>query len=784
MMIKNLKKIGVFALVALGSIQVSKAQKAPQLGKDSLDEVIEAMTAEEKADLLIGPGMPGYAGLVPLEGEPDVRVLGAAGGTMAIPRLGIPETVFADGPAGLRIQPKRKDDPNTYYATAFPVGTALASSWNTELIEEVGKAMGEEVKEYGVDVYLAPALNIHRNPLNGRNFEYYSEDPLVSGEIASAYVRGVQSNGVGTSVKHYAANNQESNRLRLNAHVSERAMRELYLKGFEIAIKDAEPWTIMSAYNKINGVYASANEDLLTTVLRDEWDYKGIVMTDWFGGYPGFESIQDSVSDVVAQIEAGNDLLMPGAEKQKAALVKALKEGKVNEEAINTSLKIILAYIIETPTFKGYKYSNDPDLKANAQVTRSAATEGMVLLKNDNEVLPFTNKSGTIAVFGDTSYSFIAGGTGSGDVNEAYTVSLIDGLTGAGYTIDKDLQTAYVPFVEKMTAKEMKRREENGGLLSDVQRIPEMPLDREMLAKKAKASEVAVITIGRNAGEQHDRKITNDFYLGQDEIKMINSVSDAFHAEGKKVIVILNIGGVIETATWKDKVDAILLAWQAGQEGGNSVADVFSGVKNPSGKLTMTFPVDYHNHPSAENFPGFPAHDPSEVFYKEGIYVGYRYFNTFGIKSSYEFGFGKSYTTFEYSDLKLSESTFEDEIEVTVKVKNTGKVTGKEVVQVYVSAPTNLADKPSEELRAFAKTKALKPGKSEKLKFTLKAKDLASFIDEQSAWVTEKGTYTVKIGASSLDIQLKEDFSVAKDITVEKVNNVFDLDAKMETLKN
>ena len=728
--------------------------------------------------------MPGYAGLVPLEGEPDVRVLGAAGGTMAIPRLGIPETVFADGPAGLRIQPKRKDDPNTYYATAFPVGTALASSWNTELIEEVGKAMGEEVKEYGVDVYLAPALNIHRNPLNGRNFEYYSEDPLVSGEIASAYVRGVQSNGVGTSVKHYAANNQESNRLRLNAHVSERAMRELYLKGFEIAIKDAEPWTIMSAYNKINGTYASANEDLLTTVLRDEWDYKGIVMTDWFGGYPGFESIQDSVSDVVAQIEAGNDLLMPGAEKQKAALVKALKEGKVNEEAINTSLKRILAYIIETPTFKGYKYSNDPDLEANAQVTRSAATEGMVLLKNDNEVLPFTNKSGTIAVFGDTSYSFIAGGTGSGDVNEAYTVSLIDGLTGAGYTIDKGLQTAYVPFVEKMTAKEMKRREENGGLLSDVQRIPEMPLDREMLAKKAKASEVAVITIGRNAGEQHDRKITNDFYLGQDEIKMINSVSDAFHAEGKKVIVILNIGGVIETATWKDKVDAILLAWQAGQEGGNSVADVFSGVKNPSGKLTMTFPVDYHNHPSAENFPGFPAHDPSEVFYKEGIYVGYRYFNTFGIKSSYEFGFGKSYTTFEYSDLKLSESTFEDEIEVSVKVKNTGKVTGKEVVQVYVSAPTNLADKPSEELRAFAKTKALKPGKSEKLKFTLKAKDLASFIDEQSAWITEKGTYTIKIGASSLDIQLTDDFSVAKDITVEKVNNVFDLDAKMETLKN
>lgn len=265
---------------------------------------------------------------------------------------------------------------------------------------------------------------------------------------------------------------------------------------------------------------------------------------------------------------------------------------------------------------------------------------------------------------------------------------------------------------------------------------------------------------------------------------MINSVSDAFHAESKKVIVILNIGGVIETASWKDKVDAILLAWQAGQEGGNSVADVFSGERNPSGKLTMTFPVDYHNHPSAANFPGVPANDPKEVFYKEGIYVGYRYFNTFNVKPSYEFGYGNSYTTFEYSDLKLSESIFEDEIEVAVKVKNTGKVAGKEVVQVYVSAPSKMIDKPSEELRAFAKTKTLKSGKSQQLKFSLKAKDLASFIDEQSAWVAEKGSYTVKIGASSLDIKLTEDFSVENDITVGKVNNTFPLDVDMETLKN
>ena len=781
----KMNKLKLLAFVVLGSLQLANAQKAPQLGKASVDEVIQAMTPEEKVELLVGPGMPGYAGLVPLEGEPDVRVLGQAGGNEEVKRLGIPKTVFADGPAGLRIQPKRQNNPNTYYATAFPVGTALASSWNTDLIEEVGKAMGEEVKEYGVDVLLAPALNIHRNPLNGRNFEYYSEDPLVSGKIASAYIKGIQSHDVGTSVKHFAANNQETNRLSVNAHISERAMREIYLRGFEIAIKEANPWTVMTAYNKIEGTYASANEDLLIKVLRDEWGYKGMVMTDWFGGYPGFAAINEkgSVSDVIAQMEAGNDLLMPGTKAQKEALLKAIKEGKVDEAAIDRNLRHILNYILKTPTVENYKYSDNPDLKAHAEVTRNAATEGMVLLKNEEKTLPYTNKSGTVALFGNTSYDFIAGGTGSGDVNEAYTVSLLEGLKNAGYSIDQDLEKTYVPFVKAATEKEMKRRAAEG-LLAAVQRIPEMPLAKEMVTEKAASSEVAVITIGRNAGEQHDRKINNDFYLGQDEIKMINTVSDAFHAEGKKVIVILNIGGVIETASWKDKVDAVLLAWQPGQEGGNSVADVISGVKNPSGKLTMTFPMDYNNEPSAANFPGVPANDPKEVFYKEGIYVGYRYFNTFNVKPSYEFGFGESYTTFEYSDIAFSNNNFKDEIKVSVKVTNTGNVAGKEVVQVYVSAPSKMLDKPLEELRAFGKTKLLQPGKSQKLTFTLKAKDLASFVDAKSAWIAEKGTYTVKIGASSLDIKTAENFNLANDITVEKVNNTFDLDVDMETLKN
>lgn len=785
-MIKRIKGLGVLAFIALGTFQFSLAQTAPQLGTNSLEEVIDAMTVEEKANLLIGTGMPGYAGLVPLEGEPDVRVAGAAGGTYAIPRLGIPETIVADGPAGLRIQPKRKDDANTYYATAFPVGTALATSWNTGLIEEVGKAMGNEVKEYGVDILLAPALNIHRNPLNGRNFEYYSEDPLVSGEIAAAYVKGIQSNGVGTSIKHFAANNQETNRLSINAHISERAMREIYLKGFEIAVKKSQPWTVMSSYSKINGTYASAHKDLLTTVLRDEWGFQGYVMTDWFGGYSGFESImaEGVSSDVVAQIEAGNDLIMPGMNIQRALLAKAIEEGTISQEAVRKSLKRILNVVIQSPSFKKYKYSNKPDLKAHAQVARKAASEGMVLLKNEGGVLPFTGKSSTIAVFGNTSYNFISGGTGSGDVNEAYSITLIEGLTNAGYQIDGELENNYAPFVEKLMEKEMKRREESGGLLAVPQRLQEMSLDTDLIIKKAKSSEVAVITIGRNSGENDDRNIDEDFYLAQDEIKMINQVSKAFHAENKKVIVILNIGGVIETSSWKDKVDAILLAWQPGQEGGNSVADVISGKVNPSGKLTMTFPIDYNHHPSAANWLGTPKNNPEEVSYEEGVYVGYRYFNTFDVAPSYEFGYGNSYTTFNYSDLELDRASFNKEMKVKVKVTNTGKVSGKEVVQLYISAPANLVDKPEAELRAFAKTKELKPGESEELSFSLKAKDLASFVDEKSAWIAEKGTYIVKIGASSENIKLEKDFTVGTDITAEEVQNAFELDVEMESLKN
>ncbi|WP_288879983.1 glycoside hydrolase family 3 C-terminal domain-containing protein [uncultured Bacteroides sp.] len=773
-------KKNIISMAAVMAVLSACGPSVPQLGKSSLDEVIGAMTLEEKAHLVVGTGMAGFSGDSAVIGATRKLVPGAAGTTYSIERLGIPAVVLADGPAGLRIDPTREGDSATYYCTHFPIGTLLASTWNQDLVESVGQSIGNEVLEYGADVLLAPALNIHRNPLCGRNFEYYSEDPVVSGKIAAAYVRGVQSNGVGTSIKHFAVNNQETNRMATDAHVSPRALREIYLKGFEIAVKESAPWTVMSSYNYLNGVYTSENKELQTTMLRDEWGFKGMVMTDWFGG-----------KDAVAQMVAGNDMLQPGLPKQYEAIVKGVQDGALDEAILNQNVKRILEMILQTPRFKGYEYSNKPDLKAHAAVTRQSATEGMVLLKNDNGALPLPADVKNVALFGCTSYDFIAGGTGSGNVNRAYTVSLLDGLKNAGYVVDEALKDSYEAYLK--AEKERLSKVKKEWFMPD-ERPAEMVVSAQVIREQAAKADVALVTLGRTSGEFLDRMVA-DFNLTKEELDMLKAVSGAFHAAGKKVVVVLNIGGVIETASWKSVPDAILCAWQAGQEGGNSVADVLSGKASPSGKLTMTFPVKFEDAASSANFPidmrvstdlvnkGEKKNDVKNVDYadyEEDIYVGYRYFDTFGKQVSYPFGYGLSYTAFAYG--KAAVKADNGVYAVSVEVKNIGKMAGKEVVQLYVSAPDAAdADKPEKELKAFAKTKELKPGEAVVVTLKVNADDLASYDEAASAWVVTPGNYKFLVGASSRDIRATLEAEVAS--ATQKTNDILKLQEPMSLLK-
>jgi beta-glucosidase len=777
-------------LILFPFIGNAQTPSAPQLGKDPISAVIKAMTREEKVKFVAGngmhfPGAPRSNNNGPVVGQTQDKVPGAAGTTYAIPRLGIPSIVVSDGPAGVRIDSVRKDMPGkTYYATAWPVGTLLASSWDTALVQRVGASFGNEAKEYGIDIMLAPALNIHRNPLGGRNFEYYSEDPLIAGSMTAAMVRGIQSNGVGTSIKHFAANNEETDRNTINTIVSERALREIYLKGFEIAVKRSQPWTVMSSYNLINGTYTSQEYDLLQTILRDEWGFKGFVMTDWFGG-----------ADAVAQMNARNNLLMPGSADQSRKIMDSLQAGTLSEKVLDENIAGILKIILESPAFKGYKYSDQPDLRLHATVSRKAAAEGMVLLKNDDHTLPIAKSVKKVALFGINGYELIAGGTGSGDVNKAYKVSLAQGLDSAGYNVDPELQSAYVSYLAEYAAKHPKK-----GFIQEFMNptppAPEDVIDNDLLTKKAAADDLAILSIGRNAGEGRDRKLPGDYYLSDTEKIVITAVANAFHAQHKKVVVVLNIGGVIDVMQWRDQVDAILLAWQPGLEGGNAITDVLSGNVDPSGKLATTFPAKYEDVPSAKNFPGkefpekatgggmFGPRIPAEVTYGEGIYVGYRYYSTFNVKPAYEFGYGLSYTSFSYSDLKLSSATFGGRLTATVTVTNSGQVPGKEVVELYLSAPSGKLDKPAEELKAFGKTGLLRPGQSQSLTFVLTATDLASFDTPSTSWIAAAGQYTVKVGASSTDIKQTATFTLPADLVVEKDHKVLVPQVQIDELKH
>ena len=761
-----MKKIFLFLSAVLCTVSLF-AQ--PKLRTDNIDEIVKALTLEEKATLLVGGGW-GSMTAGSMTASSETLVSGAAGTTRPVERLGIPVTVVADGPAGLRINPTRQGTDKTFYCTGFPVGTVLASTWNMPLVEQLTTAMGNEVKEYGVDVLLAPGQNLHRNPLCGRNFEYFSEDPLLSGKTSAAYVRGIQSNGVGVSIKHFAANSQEVNRQMNDSRINVRALRELYLKGFEIAVKEADPWTVMSSYNKINGTFTQQSRDLLTTVLRDEWGFGGIVMTDW-GNKEG----------TVAAVNAGNDLMEPGMDNEIQRIIAGVKDGSISQEQLDVNVRRMLEYIVRTPRFQKYKYSNKPDLKAHAKLVHEATAEGFVLLEN-NGALPLKDVK-KVALYGTGSYDFIAGGTGSGNVNKAYVRNVAEGFKANGLEVDADIQLWYEQFIA-LKKTELRNNAQGGlGILLGDPVVPEMEISRSFLEKKQAQSDVAVLTISRNAGEGDDRKAADgDWTLTGTERELLQSLADIYHANGKKLIVVLNIGGVIETASWKHIPDAILLAWTPGQEGGLAVADVICGATNPSGKLPMTFPVSYLDIPSSYNFPfnykGGNSIDLMALLgggsmrrqlvkdvdytdYAEGIWVGYRYFATAGKPVSYPFGYGKSYTTFEYSKPAVKVEK-DGTVKATVKVTNTGSVAGKEVVELYVTAPDGGLVKPVFELKGFAKTKNLKPGASETITVTIDPYTLASFNEATSAWETAAGNSTVHFGASSADIRATVPFKVAK----------------------
>ena len=761
-----MKKIFLIMTAVLCTISLS-AQ--PKLRADNIDEVLKAMTLEEKATLLVGGGW-GSMTAGSMTASSETLVSGAAGTTRPVDRLGVPVTVVADGPAGLRINPTRPGTDKTFYCTGFPVGTVLASTWNMPLVEQLTTAMGNEVKEYGVDVLLAPGQNLHRNPLCGRNFEYFSEDPLLSGKTSAAYVRGVQSNGVGVSIKHFAANSQEVNRQQNDARINPRALRELYLKGFEIAVKESDPWTVMSSYNKLNGTFTQQSHELLTTVLRDEWGFGGIVMTDW-GNKEG----------TVAAVNAGNDLMEPGMENEIERIIAGVKDGRISQEQLDANVRRMLEYIVRTPRFQHYKYSNKPDLKAHAKLVREATSEGLVLLEN-NGVLPFANVK-KVALYGTGSYDFIAGGTGSGNVNKAYVRDIAEGFKANGVEVDADIQTWYEQYITFTKTQLRNNGADNGlGILLGDPVVPEMEISRAFIEKKLPVTDVAVLTISRNAGEGDDRKAADgDWTLTGQERELMQTLADVYHAAGKQFVVVLNIGGVIETASWKHIPDAILLAWTPGQEGGLAVADVLCGAANPSGKLPMTFPISYFDIPSSFNFPHNyrggnsidlaalmggtvsrrPIKDVTYTDYAEGIWVGYRYFATAGKPVSYPFGYGLSYTSFSYTKPVVKVEK-DGTVKATVTVTNTGKVAGKEIVELYVTAPDGGLVKPVYELKGFAKTKELKPGKSETLTITIDPYTLASFNENVSAWETAAGNYTAHFCASSADIRCDVPFKLAK----------------------
>jgi beta-glucosidase len=628
--------------------------------------------------------------------------------TLAIERLGVPSIVMTDGPHGVR----RASDPNTLSAkslpaTCFPTASCTASTWNPALLQRMGEAMAEEAIALNVDILLGPGVNMKRSPLGGRNFEYFSEDPYLAGEMAVALINGIQSKGVGTSIKHYAANNQEFERFTISAEVDERTLREIYLPAFEAAVKRARPWTVMCAYNKVNGTFASEHRHLLTEILKEEWGFEGVVVSDW-----------GAVRDRVKSLAGGLDLQMPGPKPAHVrALVEAVKSGQLSEEALNESVRRVLRLVdkaLRTP--KGGAFDAD----AHHALAREIAAEGMVLLKN-NGILPLREVS-KVAVIGRSAREPYFQGGGSSNINPTRVDVPLDELQKQGEGIQWT-------FVE--------------GYAADESLHPEMIDEAVRVAREADVALIFVALPPSKESEGYDRQ---DLDLSRQQIALIKAVAK----EQPGTVVILNNGAPVVMNEWIDGVAAVLEAWMMGQAGAGAIADILFGKVNPSGKLAETFPVRLADTPAYLNWPG----EAGKVRYGEGLYIGYRYYDAREVPVLFPFGYGLSYTTFAYSNPRVSATTFRDidGVTVYVDVTNTGKMAGKETVQVYVHDRQASLSRPVKELKGFAKVE-LQPGETKTVTIPLDFRAFAFYHPEYHQWITESGEFDILIGASSVDIR-------------------------------
>ncbi len=656
-----------------------------------IESLLKQMTLEEKVALLAGVDF---------------------WRTHAIERLGIPAIKVTDGPHGARTMDNV--DPNrTIPATCFPTAVGMAATWNTDLIHRVGAALGEEARARGCAVLLGPCVNIHRSPLGGRNFESYSEDPYLSSQMTVAIVKGIQSKKVSACVKHFALNNSEYQRMTISSEVDERTKREIYFPSFEKAVKEAGTWSVMCSYNKVDGTFASENRRLLTEILKDEWGFEGLVVSDWYATH-----------STVPAANAGLDLEMPGpARFFGEALVKAVKEGQVDVKTIDDKVRRILGVMVNTGALEGNisDTEKNKEFPNHGKLAREVAEEAIVLLKNDNRPLPLDKKKlKTIAVIGPNAASAVIQGGGSAQVTPYYKVTPLDAI--------KILGGDSVKIVYELGYDEAQS--------------PDL-LDKAV--KAAASADVAIVFVGtteKHESEGFDRKDMN-LPLGQDEL--VSRVAKA----NSKTIVVLNNGSPL-AMPWLDKVPAVLEAFFPGQECGNAIAAVLFGLVNPSGKLPDTFPRRFEDNPAFPYYPG----ENDKVVYGEGIFVGYRYYDTKNVTPLFPFGHGLSYTSFEYSHLKVSPAKAKDKIKVSIDVTNTGKVAGKEVVQVYVSDVASTAPRPPKELKAFQKV-ALAPGEKKQVEFTL-TKEAFSFYDVKlKDWVAEPGDFEILVGSSSRDIRAK-----------------------------